>query len=93
MAPVGGATCGRPRCSSSPPPLVHLAALGALGAGPDAAAGLMAVDLLILVGSSAGASIINRTPPEDEATAFRSVGFLGVFLFGMLFLATWAGVR
>jgi len=72
---------------------VHLAALGALGAGPDAAAGLMAVDLLILVGSSAGASIINRTPPEDEATAFRSVGFLGVFLFGMLFLATWAGVR
>ncbi len=72
---------------------MHLAALGALGAGPDAAVGFMAVDLLILVGSSAGASVINRTPPEDEATAFRSAGFLGVFLFGMLVLATWAGVR
>lgn len=48
---------------------------GALGAGPDAAVGLMAVDLLILVGSSAGAFIITRTLPEDEGPAFRSAGF------------------
>ena len=59
-------------------PLVHPAALGALGAGPDAAVGLMAADLLMLVGSSARASIITRTLPEDEAPAFRSAGFVGL---------------
>ena len=38
----------------------------------------MAADLLILVGSSARASIITRTLPEDEAPAFRSAGFVGL---------------
>ena len=38
----------------------------------------MAADLLILVGSSAPASIITRTLPEDEAPAFRSAGFVGL---------------
>ena len=52
-------------------PRVHLADLGAR---PAAAVGLMAADLLILVGSSAGASIMTRTLPEDEAPAFRSAG-------------------
>ncbi|MDP2660278.1 MAG: hypothetical protein Q8R28_06080 [Dehalococcoidia bacterium] len=53
----------------------------------------LAADLLILVGSSARASMITRTLPEDETHAFRSAGSVGMFLFGMLFLATWAAVR
>ena len=58
-------------------PRVHLVAFGA---GPDAAVGLMAADRLILAGSSARASIITRTLPEDEAPAFRSAGLVGMFL-------------
>ena len=38
------------------------------------AVGLMAVGLLLVVGSSAGISTMTRTLPEDEAPAFRSAG-------------------
>ncbi|MBI2526681.1 MAG: hypothetical protein HYV93_11925 [Candidatus Rokubacteria bacterium] len=72
--------------------LVHVAALAGLGAGPDAVAGLMVVDLLILAGSTAAASLITRALPEEEVPAFWGAGFVGMFLFGMLFLATWAVV-
>ncbi len=69
--------------------LVHLGAVGFLRGRPDSVAGLMTVDLLILSGSTAAAAIITRWLPEGEAPAFWAAGFVAMFLFGMLFLATW----
>ena len=55
MAPVGRHGLRAAPLLFVASPLVYLAALGALGAGPDVAVGLLAMGLLILVGSSAGA--------------------------------------
>ncbi len=63
--------------------------VGFLRGRPDSVAGLMTVDLLILSGSTAAAAIITRWLPEGEAPAFWAAGFVAMFLFGMLFLATW----